>query len=199
MRFSVSSSLVAASLAIGISSVAQAQTLRPSTTGLSVAVTATSARATSETDGDESTSNGFIPRLDSSYGATPRFSLVASIGRSAPVLDGTDYSVRNVDLGMRYLGYAGRAVRPFVEGGLSVRKFSLDNSFGDITSQDVGPWVAAGGMWFPGSRVALEGALTYSSVQFESWRVPVGSPNLLPVTLREVGVRAGLRLFQRAR
>jgi hypothetical protein len=199
MRFCAAPTLLAMTLLGGIPALARAQTLRPSTTGLSVAVSAAAVRATSETDGEQSVSNGVLPRLEVSYGATPRFSLVAAIGRSAPVLDGADYSVRNVDLGMRYLGYAGRVLRPFVEGGLSIRKFSIDNTGGEITSQDVGPWGAAGGMWFPGSRVAIEGALTYGSVQFESWRVPSGSPNLLPVTLREVGVRAGIRLFQRAR
>lgn len=199
MRLRVASSIFALTCAAGVPVVAGAQALRPSTTGLSIAASAGAVRATSETDGDESVRNGVIPRLEVSYGATPRFSLVAAVGRSQPTLDGADYSVRNVDLGLRYLGFVGRTLRPFVEGGLSVRKFSIDNTVGEITSQDVGPWAAAGGMWFPGSRVAFEGALTFGSVQFESWRVPAGSPNLLPVTLREVGVRAGLRLFQRAR
>jgi hypothetical protein len=199
MRFCTVVPWIAVPLLIGAPLVVQAQALRPSTTGFSIAASAAAVRATSETDGDESATTGTLPRLEVSYGATPRFSLVAALGRSTPSLDGADYSVRNVDLGMRYLGYAGRAIRPFVEGGLAIRKFTIDNVVGDITSQDVGPWVAAGGMWFPGSRIALEGALTYSSVQFESWRVPAGSPNLLPVTLREVGARIGLRVFQRAR
>ncbi len=189
--------LLAATAAVSLP--AQAQVLRPSTTGLSVAAGAGMARATSETDGISETVNRIIPRVEVAYGVTPRFSMLIALSRSTPRVDDADYSVRNVDMGVRYLGYVGRPLRPFVEGGLSIRKFSLTDNGPELTSQDVGAWGAAGGMWFPGSRVALEAAATYGRVQFESWRSAGTAPTIRPVTLTEFGVRAGIRIFARAR
>ncbi|MFN5582947.1 MAG: hypothetical protein ACK5BA_10610 [Gemmatimonas sp.] len=176
-----------------------AQGLRPSTTGLSVAASAGLARATSETDGTSGTVTEIVPRIEVAYGVTPRFSMLIALSRSTPRVDDADYSVRNVDMGVRYLGYAGRPLRPFVEGGLSIRKFSLTDNGPALTSQDVGAWGAAGGMWFPGARIALEAAATYGRVQFESWRADGLAPTIRPVTLTEIGVRAGVRLFARPR
>lgn len=177
----------------------QAQTLRSSTTGLSVAASVGGARAASETDGVSESVLEPIPRLELAYGVTSRFSLLIAVGKSMPRVDDTDYSVRNVDIGVRYLGYVARPLRPFVEGGLSIRRFSMGDNAAKLTSQDVGAWGAAGGMWFPTSRFAFEAAATYGRVQFESWRSEGTVPNIRPLTLTEFGVRVGARIFARTR
>lgn len=178
---------------------AAAQRLMPSTTGLSVAATASVARPSAESQGVTSSAVRFAPRAELSYGATARVSLVGAVASRGGVLEGQEFQVRSVDMGLRYLGYVGRPLRPFAEGGLAVRQFSLDGQPGEITSTNVGPWAALGYMWFPGGAFAIEAAGTFGRVTFESWRVAGTGTQLAPLVHQEFGVRAGARWFFRAR
>jgi hypothetical protein len=180
-------------------SAAHAQRLLPSTTGFSVAATGTYANASAKSQDITSTAGGFAPRAELAYGVSPRLSLLGAIVSRGGLIEGQDYDVRHVDLGARYLGFAGRVIRPFAEGGLSVRKFNLESRVGDANSTNVGPWGAAGYMWFPGGGLALEAAATYGRVTFNNWRVAGNPAALAPVEHRELGVRAGARWYLRAR
>lgn len=185
-------------LAVGTNAL-QAQRLLPSTTGFSVAATGTYAKASAKSQDVTSTAGRFAPRAELSYGVSPRVSLVGALVTRGAVIEGQDYDVRSVDLGGRYLGFVGRPMRPFVEGGLAVRTFTLESSVGDVTSTNVGPWAAAGYMWFPGGGLALEAAGTYGRVTFNNWRVGGNPAAVGDVEHRELGVRAGARWFFRAR
>ena len=191
--------LIPAVALMTIAPTAAAQRLMPSTTGLSVAATASVARPSAESQGVTTSVVRFAPRAELSYGATARVSLVGAVARRGGVLEGQDYNVRSVDMGLRYLGYVGRAMRPFAEGGLAVRKFSLDAQAGEINATNVGPWAALGYMWFPGGSFALEAAGTFGRVTFQNWRVAGNAAELAPLVHQEYGVRAGARWFFRAR
>lgn len=176
-----------------------AQQLRPSGTGLSVAVTASAVRATAESRGISTASTGMAPRFEVSYGATPRLSLTGAFVTRGARIEDADYDVRSVDLGLRYLGHAGSRWRPFGEAGFGVRRFSLDGANGTITATNVGPFAAAGYVWFPGGAFALEAAATFGRVSFDSWRVDGAPTALASVSHQELGIRAGARWFLRAR
>lgn len=178
---------------------AHAQRLLPSTTGFSVAASGTYANTSAKSQDITSTTGRFAPRAELSYGVTPRLSLVGAIVNRGAVIEGQDYAVRSVDLGLRYLGFAGRVLRPFAEGGLAVRTFNLESPVGDVSSTNVGPWGAAGYMWFAGGGLAVEAAATYGRVTFNNWRVAESPAALAPVEHRELGVRAGARWFFRSR
>jgi hypothetical protein len=180
-------------------SAAHAQRLLPSTTGFSVAATGTYANASAKSQDITTTAGRFAPRGELAYGVSPRVSLVGAVVSRGALIEGQDYDVRSVDLGGRYLGFVGRGVRPFVEGGLAVRTFTLASPVGDASSTNVGPWGAAGYMWFAGGGLALEAAATYGRVTFNNWRVADNPAALAPVEHRELGVRAGARWFFRPR
>lgn len=202
MRFHPLSAVTAALLVVaGVSAAttAHAQRLLPSTTGFSVAVSGSLARTSAESQGITSTAQRFAPRVDLSYGVTPRVSLVGALSNRGALIEGEDYTVRSVDLGARYLGFVGRELRPFLEGGLAVRTFSIAAPVGMVTATDVGPWAAAGYLWFPAGRLALEAAGTYGRVSFNNWRAAGNGLTLAPVGHKEIGVRAGVRWFFRPR
>ncbi|WP_396206295.1 hypothetical protein [Gemmatimonas sp.] len=180
-------------------SAAHAQRLLPSTTGFSVAAAGTYGNASAKSQDITSTAGRFAPRAELAYGVSPRLSLLGAIVSRGGLIEGQDYDVRSVDLGGRYLGFAGRVTRPFVEGGLSIRTFILDSPVGDVSSTNVGPWGAAGYMWFPGGGLALEAAATYGRVTFNNWRVGGNPAAAGAVEHRELGVRAGARWFFRPR
>lgn len=178
---------------------AHAQKLVPSTTGMNVAATATLARTSAESQGASSSAMRFAPRVDVSYGVSPRVSLLGALAARGGAFTGNDYRVRSVDMGLRYLGYAGRTLRPFAEGGLSVRKFTIDVAAGTLDATDVGPWAAAGYMWFPGGPLAIEAAAQYGRVNFSSWRSAGTAIQAQPVVNQDVGARVGARWYFRAR
>lgn len=196
MRLSLLSGAVLLAVSAGT---ADAQRLLPSTTGFSVAASGTYANASAKSEDITSTMGRFAPRAELSYGVTPRLSLVGGIVQRGAMIEGQDYEVRSIDLGLRYLGFAGRVVRPFVEGGLAVRTFNLASQVGNVSSTNVGPWGAAGYMWFAGGGLAVEAAATYGRVTFNNWRVAETPAALAPVEHRELGVRAGARWFFRSR
>lgn len=196
MRLSLFPAAILLSMCTGT---AHAQRLLPSTTGFSVAANGTYANASAKSQDITSTARRFAPRGELSYGVTPRLSLVSAVVQRGAVIEAQHYDVRSIDLGVRYLGFAGRVVRPFAEGGLAVRTFNLASPVGDVSSTNVGPWGAAGYMWFAGGGLALEVAATYGRVTFNNWRVAEIPAALAPVEHRELGVRAGARWFFRSR
>jgi hypothetical protein len=181
------------------SSSVQAQRLLPSGSGLSVAVAASIDRSSATSLGITTSSVQVAPRAELSYGVSPRVSLVGAIVSKPARIEGQEYHVRSAEMGLRYVGFAGRILRPFAEGGLAVRKFTIDSPTGDVSATNVGPWVAAGYQWFPGGPFAIEGAATYGRVTFESWRLGGTALALAPVQHQEIGVRVGARWFMRAR
>jgi hypothetical protein len=189
-----------AAVLLSLPTVLAAQSLRPSGTGFSASAGASLSRVTSDLSGrDESSARGAW-RADVMYGATPRVALLGALGIREVDLTGGAFSVRTVDLGFRYLARAGAVVRPFAEGGFSVRHFSTSTSGGiEVTAQNTGPWVAAGALAFVQGHWAVEGAATYGQVTFENWRAAGTAPVLQPVAYQEVGVRLGARYFVRGR
>ena len=197
MRYSsISAALVAC---VCTTTTAHGQRLLPSTTGFSVAASASVARTSAESEGIITTARRGALRGELSYGVTPRVSLVGALSARGALIEGEEYTVRSVDLGARYLGFAGRALRPLLEGGLAVRTFSIDSPVGEVTATNVGPWAAAGYLWFPAGAFALEAAGTYGRVTFNNWRAAGTGLALVPVVHQEIGVRAGARWFFRAR
>ncbi len=196
MRLSLLSGAVLLALSAGS---AHAQRLLPSTTGFSVAASGTYANTSAKSQDITSTTGRFAPRAELSYGVTPRLSLVGAYVTRGATIEGQNFDVRSVDVGLRYLGFAGRVMRPFVEGGLAVRGFNLESPVGNVSSTKVGPWGAAGYMWFAGGGFAVEAAGTYGRVTFNNWRVADTPAALAPVEHRELGVRAGARWFFRSR
>lgn len=188
-----------ATLALAGARVGQAQRLLPSTTGISLAGSVGVVRSSAESQGITTSSQRTARRGELAYGVSPRVSIVAALGTRTAQIEEQDFDVRSVDMGVRYLGFAGRAMRPFAEGGLSVRTFSLEATVGEVRATNVGPWAAAGYMFFPGGGFALEVAATYGRVTFENWRAGGNAVALAPVGYRELGVRAGARWFVRGR
>ncbi|WP_373061753.1 hypothetical protein [Gemmatimonas sp.] len=183
---------------------ARGQSLSPSTLGISVQLhgvagtmnTAIYPRASG------STALGFGG--DVSYGASPRLSLVGRLARitskSEIPTESTDYAIVQGDLVLRWMQSPGARVRPFVEAGLALRRLAFEYAeaagvLNDFTAFNGGATASLGVMVFQTESMSVEGAGTYTSGNFSTWKVNGKSESLAQMTSEMLGVRVGVRYW----
>ncbi len=183
---------------------ARAQSLSPSTLGISVQVHGVGGTMNTAIYPGTSGSAAFGFGGDVSYGATPRLSLVGRVARIASksgiVTESTDYAILQSDLGLRWMQLPGARVRPFAEAGLALRRltFAYADSAGvmnDFTAFNGGATVSLGVMVFQTENMSVEGAGTYTSGNFSTWKVNGKPESLAQMPSEMLGVRVGVRYW----
>ena len=139
---------------------------------------------------------------DITYGASPQLGLFGRVTRlsssSATLNESTDYTVLQGDVGARWTTLPGKRVRPFAEAGLAMRQLAFtfaDTEPLDFQATNVGITVSVGLMIFRTDRVSLEGAGTYSSGNFSTWKVNGQRQPLQQLQSETMGVRLGARYW----
>lgn len=185
-----------------IPAMAGAQALLPSGRGFSAAGSVTVSRSSSEgsgLDGDAARVGGMV---EVAYGATARLALLGALNwrtaEAETVTGAKTYTVNGVDLGLRYLGHAGRRLRPFAEGGLAVRTLRYESRF-ELTSRNVGPWAGVGLMHLGARHWSGEAAVTWAQSTFDNWRADGEAAVAEAASWNAIGLRAGVRYWVRAR
>ena len=178
--------------------VLHSQALVPSGTGFSVAGSVAVSRSTSSGSGLDGNATRPGALVEVAYGATPRLSLLGAYRLAAASAGTQDYTTHGVDFGLRYLGKAGMRLRPFAEGGLAIRSLRYDA--GEVyTSSNVGPWASAGVMRLGAQHWSMEAAVTWAQSRFDNWNRDGQAIVAEAVHWNAVGVRAGVRYWNRAR
>jgi hypothetical protein len=193
---------------LAIAPAIRAQSLLPSTVGLSMQGHATGGTMTTAIYPGAGGRAAVGVGGEVAYGATPRLSLVGRLARigsvSATTTESTDYVVVQGDLGLRWMAMPGARVRPFAEAGLALRRLAFAYAAGtgtgtgvrrDFSAFNGGPTASAGAMLFRTDRLSIEGAGTYTSVTFSTWKVDGKPESLAPVTSDMLGVRVGVRYW----
>ena len=136
------------------------------------------------------------------YGASPRLTLfgggsnMASTSSTSAV--STDYTIRQGDIGLRWMTHPGARVRPFAEAALAVRRLAFtlgDGDPRDYTAFNGGATAALGVMLFQTDRVSLEGAATYTGGTFSTWKVDGEPQPIAAMASSTLGVRVGARYW----
>ncbi|QJR36369.1 outer membrane beta-barrel protein [Gemmatimonas groenlandica] len=181
-----------------------AQALSPSTLGISAAVHGVGGTMNTAIypGASGSTALGFGGEI--AYGASPRLSLVGRLARIASkseiITESTDYAVLQGDLGLRWMSSPGARVRPFAEAGLALRRLAFeypDNAgvTSDFSAFNGGATVSVGVMVFQTDKMSVEGAGTYTSGNFSTWKVNGKAESLAQMTSEMFGVRLGVRYW----
>jgi hypothetical protein len=182
----------------------RAQSLSPSTLGISAQVhgvggtmnTAIYPRASG------STALGFGGEI--AYGASPRLSLVGRLAhlssKSEIITESTDYAMLQGDLGLRWMASPGARVRPFAEAGLALRRLAFEyaddaNVTSDFSAFNGGATASVGVMVFQTEKFSVEGAGTYTSGNFSTWKVNGEPEPLAQIASEMLGVRVGVRYW----
>ncbi|MDQ8162559.1 MAG: hypothetical protein P3C10_08240 [Gemmatimonadota bacterium] len=136
------------------------------------------------------------------YGASPRLTLFGGLTRMASTSSttavSTDYTIRQGDIGLRWMTHPGARVRPFAEAALAVRRLAFTLGAGnprDYTAFDGGATAALGVMLFQTDRVSLEGAATYTGGTFSTWKVDGEPQPIAAMASSTLGVRVGARYW----
>jgi hypothetical protein len=149
-----------------------------------------------------STALGFGGEI--AYGTSPRLSLVSRLARitstSEITTESTDYMMLQGDLGLRWMSSPGARVRPFAEAGLALRRlaFAYADSAGavsDFSAFNGGATVSVGVMVFQTETMSVEGAGTYTSGNFSTWKVNGDPEPLAQIASEMLGVRIGVRYW----
>ncbi|WP_411279059.1 outer membrane protein [Gemmatimonas sp.] len=187
-----------------VAPLARAQSLSPSTLGISVQVHGLGGKMNTAIYSGASGSAAFGFGGELSYGATPRMSLVGRLARLASkseiITESTDYAMLQGDLGLRWMQSPGARVRPFAEAGLALRRlaFSYADSAGitsDFSAFNGGATVSVGVMVFQTETMSVEGAGTYTSGNFSTWKRNGRPEPLAQMTSDMLGVRIGVRYW----
>ena len=139
------------------------------------------------------------------YGASPRLTLFGGVTRMASTSSttavSTDYTIRQGDIGLRWMTHPGARVRPFAEAALAVRRLAFTLGAGtprDYTAFNGGATAAVGVMLFQTDRVSLEGAGSYTGGTFSTWKEDGKPQSIAALSSSTLGVRVGARYwFQR--
>lgn len=177
---------------------ANAQTLTPAGTGLSMALTAVGGYTTSDVSGRSRNHTGVSPRLEIAFATSPRLGLLAASHRRRVSMDDVDFEIGSIELGVRYTGRPGAAWRPFAEAGMARRHFSYEELI-DISSVKLGPWVGVGGQWRPHGHWSAEAAFNFGALAFDRFRAGGVTQELRSVYTRLTGLRIGARYWVSAR
>jgi hypothetical protein len=136
------------------------------------------------------------------YGASPRLTLFGGLTRMASTSSttavSTDYTIRQGDIGLRWMTHPGARVRPFAEAALAVRRLAFTLGAGnprDYTAFDGGATAALGVMLFQTDRVSLEGAATYTGGTVSTWKVDGEPQPIAAMASSTLGVRVGARYW----
>lgn len=182
----------------------RAQSLSPSTLGISAQVHGVGGTMNTAIypGASGSTALGFGGEI--AYGASPRLSLVSRLARitskSEIVIESTDYTMLQGDLGLRWMSTPGARVRPFAEAGLALRRLAFEyaDSAGvkrDFSAFNGGATVSVGVMVFQTEKVSVDAAGTYTSGNFSTWKVNGKPTPLAQMRSEMLGVRIGLRYW----
>jgi hypothetical protein len=206
MHFSRSRLAVSLAALLLAASTLRAQSLSPSTLGISAQVHGVGGTMNTAIYPGSSGSAGFGFGGEVSYGATPRLSLVGRLARLSSkaeiVTESTDYAMLQGDLGIRWMSMPGVRVRPFAEAGLALRRLAFEYAdsagvMSDFSAFNGGVTVSVGVMVFRTDNMSVEGAGTYTSGNFSTWKVN-GKPEALAQMPSEMlGVRFGVRYWFR--
>jgi hypothetical protein len=138
------------------------------------------------------------------YGASPRLSLVSRLARitskSEIATGSTDYVMLQGDLGLRWMSSPGARVRPFAEAGLALRRLAfayadIAGAVSDFSAFNGGAMVGVGVMVFQTETMSVEGAGTYTSGNFSTWKVNGDPEPLAQIASEMLGVRIGVRYW----
>ncbi len=185
-----------------LSSVAAAQEISPVTPGFSVQ--AHGIFGTMNTpiypQADGGRALGFGGEV--TYGASPRLGIFGRLTRlssaSETLTESTEYTMLQGDVGARWMSMPGARVRPFAEAGIAMRRlaFSFTDTIPlDFSATNAGVTASVGVMLFQTDRVSLEGAGTYTSGNFSSWKVNGRREPIQQLTSETIGVRVGARYW----
>ncbi len=186
--------------------VVRAQSLSPSTLGISAQVHGVAGTMNTAIYPNATGSPAFGFGGEIAYGASPRLSLVGRLARIASkstiITESTDYTMVQGDLGLRWMSSPGVRVRPFAEAGLALRRlaFAYADSVGvpsDFSAFNGGATVSVGVMIFQTETMSVEGAGSYTSGNFSTWRVNGRPESLAQMTSEMLGVRLGARYWFR--
>ena len=181
-----------------------AQSLSPSTLGLSAQVHGVGGTMNTAIYPGASGSTAVGVGGEIAYGASPRLSLVSRLARlsskSASLSESTDYAMVQGDLGLRWMSSPGARVRPFAEAGLALRRLAFEYAdsagvMSDFSAFNGGAMVSAGVMVFQTERMSVEGAATYTSGNFSTWKVNGAPEPLAQIPSELIGVRIGVRYW----
>ncbi len=181
-----------------------AQSLSPSTLGLSAQVHGVGGTMNTAIYPGASGSTAVGVGGEIAYGASPRLSLVSRLARlsskSASLSESTDYAMVQGDLGLRWMSSPGARVRPFAEAGLALRRLAFEYAdsagvMSDFSAFNGGAMVSAGVMVFQTERMSVEGAATYTSGNFSTWKVNGDPEPLAQIASELIGVRIGVRYW----
>lgn len=177
-----------------------AQQLRPTATGTTVALSGRGALVSTNVEGPRRWWRATGVAAEVGYGVSPRLTLLAGYASLGLASDPAQ-RFRDADVGFRRLfGRGGNAFRPFLEGGVTVQRMTVQvpdgrsaiavrSTAGAITG-------GAGAMWFLGRPLAVEGAVRGSGGTFTSWSDADGvNRPVLPVQVRSVALRLGARYW----
>ncbi|WP_396221302.1 hypothetical protein [Gemmatimonas sp.] len=182
-----------------------AQSLSPSTLGISAQVHGVGGTMNTAiyTGVGGNAAFGFGGEI--AYGASPRLSLVGRLARitstSGVATKSTDYTMVQGDLGLRWMSMPGARVRPFAEAGLALRRLAFEyaNAQGvlsDYSAFNGGATASVGVMIFQTETMSVEGAGSYTSGNFSTWKVngePAAGVAQMPSEM--LGVRIGVRYW----
>jgi hypothetical protein len=183
-----------------------AQSLSPSTLGISAQVHGVGGTMNTAIYPGASGSTAVGVGGEIAYGASPRLSLVSRLARlsstSASLSESTEYAIVQGDLGLRWMSSPGARVRPFAEAGLALRRLAFEYAdsagvMSDFSAFNGGAMVSVGLMVFQTEKLSVDGAATYTSGNFSTWKVN-GAPEPLAQMMSEMlGVRVGVRYWLR--
>lgn len=190
----VAAALCAVALPLG------AQSLRPSATGATLALSGRAALVSSNLAGPREWSGAGGLAGEVGYGVSPRLTLFAAMA-TLRLSSSTSQRFADGDVGFRRLfGRGGNALRPFLEGGISVQRMTVRVGQGASATEarsTTGSVTGGGGaMLFLTRRLSVEGALRATGGRFTTWTDAAGvSRPVLPVQVRSVALRAGARYW----
>jgi hypothetical protein len=134
------------------------------------------------------------------YGVNPRLTLYGAMA-SLRLDSDPAQRFRDADVGFRrLLGRGGNAVRPFLEGGITVQRMTVEVPAGagvtQVRSTTGSITGGVGAMWFVRRQLALDGALRGTGGRFSSWADASGASRpVVPVQARSVALRVGARYW----
>jgi len=177
-----------------------AQQLRPTATGATVALSGRGALVSTNVEGPRRWWRATGAAAEVGYGVSPRLTLLA--GYASLRLDSDPAQrFRDADVGFRRLfGRGGNAFRPFLEGGVTVQRMTVQVPDGrsaiEVRSTTGAITGGGGAMWFLGRQLAVEGAVRGTGGTFTSWNDADGvNRPVLPVQVRSVALRLGARYW----
>lgn len=177
-----------------------AQSLRPSATGATVALSGRAATVSTNLSGPRQWSAAGGMAGEVGYGVNPRLTLFTALATLRLSSD-TPQRFADADIGFRRLfGRGGNALRPFLEGGITVQRMTVQVGQGASAAEARSTTGAltggVGAMLFLNRRLGVEGALRGTGGRFSTWTDAAGvSRPVVPVQVRSVALRVGARYW----